>query len=177
MFMPKGDPTLPSGYCCPLSEKLGVRPVVPVIMSGKSPGPGTKSGSTGISPFESEGEKPLMDGLKDWWLLLVGSPVKPCVKAFVVGEVLFDKGERGAGRFSGIHGWGFGSSGSLLFFLFLLEWDSFSALSRTTLAIRSNSEHIPNIRLTPLFSSSVLSKERKLTTWFISRTSDLARAS
>ncbi len=54
---------------------------------------------------------------------------------------------------------------------------SFSALSKTTLAILSNSEHTPSIRLTPPFSSSVPNMERKPTTRFISRTSDLALGS
>lgn len=64
--MPRGDPMLPFGYCWVVSEKLGVRPVGPVIRSEKSVGPGTKSDITGIVPFESAGEKPLTDGLKLW---------------------------------------------------------------------------------------------------------------
>lgn len=171
MLMPSGDPTLPFAYWWDVSEKLGVRPVGPAIMSEKSVGAETKSGIAGMFPFESAGEKPLPGGVKVWWLLgLLDSPLNPCVKTFLGGEMLFDRGDRGAGRFSGTRGWlwgwawTFGSSGSLVVFLFLRECDSFSALSRTTLAMRSNSEHTPNIRLTPLFSSSVLSSERKLTT-------------
>lgn len=66
---------------------------------------------------------------------------------------------------------------SSLFFRFLLDEDSFSALSRTTFAIRSNSEQTPNMRFTPPFSPSVPSVERKVTTRFIRRTSDRARGS
>ena len=177
MLMPSGDLTLPFWYWWDVSGKLGVRPVGPVIMSEKSVGAETKSDIAGMFPFEGAGEKPLPGGVKVWWLLgwlgllgLLDSPVNPCVKTFLGGEMLFDRGERGAGRFSGTRGWlwgwawGFGSSCSLVVFLFLRECDSFSALSRTTLAMRSNSEHTPNILLTPLFSSSVLRSERKLTT-------------
>ena len=107
--MPRGDPTLPLGYCWVVSEKLGVRPVEPVIKSEKSVGPGMNSDITGMLPFESAGEKPLTDGLKAWGLfllfgVLLESPVNPGVKMFLGGEVVFDKGERGAGRFSATRG-------------------------------------------------------------------------
>lgn len=64
MFMPRGDPRLPLGYCWVVSEKLGVRPVDPAIMSENSVGPGPNSDITGMFPFESAGEKPLIDGFK-----------------------------------------------------------------------------------------------------------------
>lgn len=63
------------------------------------------------------------------------------------------------------------------FLRFFREWDSFSALSRTTLAIRSNSPQRPSIRLMLPLDSSETKVERKLTTTFINLTSDRARAS
>lgn len=62
-------------------------------------------------------------------------------------------------------------------FLFRLMEFSFSALSITTLAIRSNSEHTPSIRWTPPVSASWPSMDRKLTTRFMSLVSDLALGS
>lgn len=79
--------------------------------------------------------------------------------------------EFGAGI--GDRGWGtccvLGSSAWL--FRFLRVDDCFSALSSTTFAILSNSEHTPNIRFILPFSSSCVSIERKLTTKFMSLTS------
>lgn len=67
------------------------------------------------------------------------------------------------------------SSGAFL--RFLREWVSFSDLSRTALAILSNSPQRPSIRLMLPLDSSETRVERKLTTTFISFTSDRARAS
>jgi len=67
------------------------------------------------------------------------------------------------------------SSGAFL--RFFREWDSFSALSKTTLAILSNSPQRPSMRLMLPLDSSETKVERKLTTTFINLTSDRARAS
>lgn len=71
----------------------------------------------------------------------------------------------------------FAVSSSAAGFLFFLEWVSFSVLSRTTLAMRSNSAQMPSMRLTLPFSSSDTSMDRKLTTRFISFVSARARGS
>lgn len=63
------------------------------------------------------------------------------------------------------------------FLRFLRPAFSFSAFSIMTLLMRSNSEQIPMVRCTPPVSISCPSADRKVTTMFRSRVSDLARGS
>lgn len=76
----------------------------------------------------------------------------------------------------GLTGWDVdaGLADSSVVFLFLLD-DSFSALSRTTFAILSNSEHMLSMRFVPPLSScpSEPSIDKKFTTTFINFTSAL----
>lgn len=63
------------------------------------------------------------------------------------------------------------------FLRFLRPAFSFSAFSIMTLLMRSNSEQIPMVRCTPPVSISCPNADRKVTTMFKSRVSDLARGS
>lgn len=63
------------------------------------------------------------------------------------------------------------------FLRFLRPAFSFSAFSIMTLLMRSNSEQIPIVRCTPPVSISWPNADRKVTTMFNRRVSDLARGS
>lgn len=62
-------------------------------------------------------------------------------------------------------------------FLLRRVWDSLSALSRTTFAMRSNSAQTLSMRRTLPFASSEQSVDKKETTRFINFRSDLVRLS
>lgn len=115
-------------------------------------------------------------------------PLKPLISpgegAAALGLFINIEGEKRAEEWGGCEGLlAEGSrcpsvvSSSGAFLRFLRAWDSFSALSRTTLAILSNSPHRPSIRLMLPLDSSETRVERKLTTTFISLTSERARPS
>ncbi len=141
-----------------------------------------KSRGSGISLLltgRGAGEKPLREGLKGWELRSL--PEKFGVKTLVVGaDMLLWLGVWGAALFCGICGSVVSEIESLVVLFLFRRKFSLSLFSRTTLAMRSNSAHTPNMRLTPPLppcSSTTLRIDRKLTTWFINLTSERARAS
>lgn len=144
-------------------------------MLGKPPeGEELKSRGREMESELEKGEgKLLREGLKAW--LLSSLLEKLGLKRLAGVAGLLDDGVAGVLRtgWSGVEV----SSVESLFLRFLRECDSLSPLSKTTLAMRSNSEQIPSIRLTPPCSSLTHNMDKKFTTWFINFTSVRARAS
>ena len=167
----KGDVGFPDGYCDMSGTlklvELGLRRGGEAgFMRGANPVFEEVVKSKGRFRSERVGEaKVLRLGLKGW---LDRSPLKLGLGAFLGVAVLFDCGVGGAAHFCGAcFGGGDVVSSSLLVVLLhfrLCREELLSPFSSTTLAMRSNSEHTPNIRFTPPCSSVIDRRERKLTT-------------
>ena len=135
--------------------------------------------SMGRSMLGREGEKVLRFGLKGSGGRLPG--VSSGGRVLFGGvAALAECGVDDAPRFCGID-WGASDLGLASPLVALLDFRLWrlllSPFSKTTRAIRSNSELTLSIRFTPPCSSVTERRERKLTTWFINRTSERARGS